>query len=40
MLRVLAPVTEPAIQLLRQVWTAWRHAMWALPGTVPRLWNL
>ena len=39
-LRVLAPVTEPAIQLLRQVWTAWRQAMWALPGTVPRLWNL
>jgi urease accessory protein len=39
-LRVLAPVTEPALQLLRQVWAAWRHAMWGLPGTVPRLWNL
>jgi urease accessory protein len=39
-LRVLAPVTEPAIQLLRQVWAAWRQEMWALPGTVPRLWNL
>ncbi|OYU31741.1 MAG: urease accessory protein [Comamonadaceae bacterium PBBC2] len=39
-LRVLSPVTEPAMQLLRQVWTAWRHAMWGMSGTVPRLWNL
>lgn len=39
-LRVLSPVTEPAMQLLRQVWAAWRHEMWALPGAVPRLWNL
>ena len=38
--RVLSPVTEPAMQLLRQVWAAWREAMWALPGTLPRLWNL
>jgi urease accessory protein len=39
-LRVLAPVTEPAMQLLRQVWAAWRHEMWRMSGTVPRLWNL
>ena len=39
-LRVLSPVTEPAVQLLREVWAAWRHEMWALPGTLPRLWNL
>lgn len=39
-LRVLAPVTEHAMQLLREVWAAWRHEMWALPGTVPRLWHL
>lgn len=39
-LRVLSPITEPAMQLLRQVWAAWRHEMWALPGNVPRLWNL
>ena len=39
-LRALAPVTEPALQLLRQVWAAWRQEMWGLPGTVPRLWNL
>jgi urease accessory protein len=39
-LRVLAPVTEPAVQLLKQVWVAWRRAMWQMSGTPPRLWNL
>ena len=39
-LRVLSPVTEPAMQLLRQVWAAWRQEMWDLPGAVPRLWNM
>ena len=39
-LRVLSPVTEPAMQLLRQVWAAWRHELWGLPGAVPRLWNM
>jgi len=39
-LRVLAPVVEPAMQLLRPVWVAWREALWGLPGTEPRLWNL
>lgn len=39
-LRVLAPVTEPATQLLRQVWVAWRQEMWALPGASPRVWHL
>lgn len=39
-LRVLAPVTEPAVQLLKQVWVAWRRAMWQMSGTAPRLWNL
>jgi urease accessory protein len=39
-LRVLSPVTEPAMQLLRQVWAAWRQEMWGLAGTLPRLWNL
>jgi urease accessory protein len=39
-LRVLAPVLEPAMQLLRPVWAAWRQALWGLPGNVPRLWNL
>jgi urease accessory protein len=39
-LRALAPVTEPAMHLLRKVWTAWRREMWSLPGAVPRLWNM
>ena len=39
-LRVLAPVVEPAMQLLRPVWAAWRQVLWGLPATVPRLWNL
>jgi len=39
-LRALAPVVEPAMQLLRPVWAAWRQVLWGLPGTVPRLWNL
>jgi urease accessory protein len=39
-LRVLSPVTEPAMHLLRAVWAAWRHAMWGLTATVPRLWHL
>jgi urease accessory protein len=39
-MRVLSPVTEPAMQLLRQVWAAWRREMWGMSGTVPRLWNL
>ena len=39
-LRVLAPVVEPAMQLLRPVWAVWRQALWGLPGNVPRLWNL
>ena len=39
-LRVLAPVTEPAMQLLRKVWAAWRQEMWGLQGTYPRLWQV
>jgi urease accessory protein len=39
-LRTLSPLTEPAMQLLRKVWAAWRQEMWALPGTYPRLWHV
>ena len=39
-LRVLAPVTEPAMHLLRRVWAAWRQEMWRLQGTYPRLWHV
>jgi len=39
-LRALAPVVEPAMQLLRQVWMAWREALWTLPGRAPRIWSM
>jgi len=38
-LRVLAPVVEPAMQLLRQVWQAWRGELWQLPAATPRIWS-
>ncbi|AMM23686.1 urease accessory protein UreD [Variovorax sp. PAMC 28711] len=39
-LRVLAPVVEPAMQLLRQVWTAWRAELWSLSAAPPRIWAM
>ena len=39
-LRVLAPVVEPAMQLLRQVWGAWRAQLWGLAATPPRIWAM
>jgi len=38
-LRALADRVEPAMQLLKQVWAAWRGAAWELPATAPRLWR-
>ena len=37
-LRVLSPVVEPAMNLLRQVWIEWRQHFWGLPSTPPRIW--
>jgi urease accessory protein len=39
-LRALAPVVEPAMQLLRKVWMAWRSELWKLPGQPPRIWAM
>ena len=39
--RVLAPVVEPAMALLRQVWLAWRSHFWqqvSSPSSSPRIW--
>ena len=36
--RVLAPVVEPAMQLLKGVWAAWRRELWRQTATVPRIW--
>jgi urease accessory protein len=37
-LRVLAPLVEPAIDLLRQVWAQWRAHFWQLHAVPPRIW--
>jgi urease accessory protein len=38
--RLLAPMTEPAMDLLQQVWLALRQAAWHMPGTAPRIWSM
>lgn len=38
-LRVLAPLVEPASQLLRSVWARWRRELWGLSATPPRIWS-
>jgi urease accessory protein len=37
--RVLAPVVEPAMDLLRQVWAVWRAHFWSLSAQSPRIWS-
>ncbi len=38
--RVLAPVVEPAIALLRQVWQSWRAQLWHMAPSMPRIWSM
>ncbi|MDO9404722.1 MAG: urease accessory protein UreD [Polaromonas sp.] len=38
--RVLAPLVEPAMDLARKVWQAWRAQAWQLPQTLPRIWSM
>lgn len=38
--RVLAPVVEPAMQLLKSVWAAWRRELWQQTATAPRIWSM
>lgn len=38
LVRVLAPLVEPAMDLLRQVRAAWRNEAWNLPANTPRIW--
>ena len=38
--RVLAPLVEPAMALLRQVWQAWRGHFWQQPASAPRIWSM
>jgi urease accessory protein len=38
--RVLSPLVEPALALLKAIRAAWRPALWELPATLPRTWAL
>jgi len=38
--RVLAPVVEPAMALLQTVWAAWRAHCWQMPAQRPRTWSV
>jgi urease accessory protein len=38
-LRVLAPVVEPAMTLMQAVRAAWRQAAWSLDAAPPRIWR-
>ena len=36
--RVLAPLVEPALDLLKRLRTAWRRDLWQLEAAAPRVW--
>jgi urease accessory protein len=37
--RVLAPLVEPAMGLLKQVWKSWRRHFWDQAAPSPRIWS-
>ena len=37
--RILAPVVEPVMQLMKLVRAAWRERLWDLRGDAPRVWS-
>ena len=39
LVRVLAPMVEPAMALLRAVWLVWRLELWQLGTNTPRIWS-
>ena len=39
-LRVMSPLVEPSMDLLKQVWASWRHVLWQLPSEPPRIWSV
>jgi urease accessory protein len=39
-LRVLAPLVEPAMDLLKQVWKTWRRHFWDQAAPSPRIWSV
>jgi urease accessory protein len=38
-LRVLAPLVEPAMELMRRIWQVWRRGAWDLEAQSPRIWS-
>jgi urease accessory protein len=38
--RVLAPLVEPAMTLLKQLWQAWRAHFWQQAASTPRIWSM
>ncbi len=38
--RVLAPLVEPAMGLLKQVWKSWRRHFWNQSAPSPRIWSV
>ena len=39
-LRVLAPLVAPAMDLLEQVWRVWRQHFWDKAAPSPRIWSV
>ena len=39
-LRGLAPVVEPAMDVWKAVWAHWRSTLWQLPKHMPRIWSM
>ncbi|MCD2511490.1 urease accessory protein UreD [Comamonas endophytica] len=39
-LRAIAPLVEPVMQLWQQVWHLWRAHFWGLPAVAPRIWSM
>lgn len=37
--RVLSPVVEPAMDLLKRLWAAWRVELWGMSAQRPRIWS-
>jgi urease accessory protein len=38
--RTLSDLVEPSMDLLREVWLAWRSELWRLTPSLPRIWAL
>ncbi|HMS25961.1 MAG TPA: urease accessory protein UreD [Burkholderiaceae bacterium] len=38
--RVLAPMVEPVMDLMRLIWSTWRQDLWQLKAVAPRIWSM